>query len=36
VTISQGTSRITPRSFYRIVAIAEAVTWTLLITGHAA
>lgn len=24
---------ITPRQFYRVVAIAEAVTWTLLITG---
>ena len=24
---------ITPRRFYRVVAIAEAVTWTLLITG---
>ena len=27
------TSRVTPRSFYRVVAIAEAVTWTLLIGG---
>jgi len=26
-------SQITPRSFYRVVAIAEAVTWTLLISG---
>jgi integral membrane protein len=26
-------TRITPRSFYRVVAIAEAVTWTLLIAG---
>ena len=26
-------TRVTPRSFYRIVAIAEAVTWTLLIAG---
>lgn len=26
-------SRVTPRAFYRVVAIAEAVTWTLLITG---
>src|SRR5699024_6417734 len=25
--------RITPRSFYRVVAIAEAVTWTGLIAG---
>lgn len=27
------TNRVTPRSFYRTVAIAESVTWTLLITG---
>lgn len=27
------TIRVTPRAFYRVVAIAEAVTWTLLITG---
>jgi integral membrane protein len=33
VTSSLTTTRITPRAFYRIVAIAEAVTWTLLITG---
>jgi integral membrane protein len=26
-------SRVTPRSFYRVVAIAEAVTWTGLIAG---
>ncbi len=26
-------SRITPRSLYRAVAIAESITWTLLITG---
>lgn len=26
-------ARVTPRSFYRVVAIAEAVTWTLLIGG---
>ncbi|MEO6958332.1 MAG: DUF3817 domain-containing protein [Antricoccus sp.] len=26
-------SRITPRSFYRTVAIAESITWTLLIAG---
>jgi len=32
VTIS-APARITPRSFYRVVAIAEAVTWTLLIAG---
>lgn len=25
--------RVTPRSFYRLVAVAEAVTWTLLIAG---
>lgn len=30
---SLATSRVTPRSFYRVVAIAEAVTWTLLIAG---
>lgn len=27
------TTGLTPRRFYRIVAIAEAVTWTLLIAG---
>ncbi len=27
------TGQVTPRSFYRVVAIAEAVTWTLLIAG---
>ena len=27
------TGTITPRRFYRVVAIAEAVTWTLLIAG---
>lgn len=32
-TPSSATSRVTPRLFYRTVAIAEAVTWTLLITG---
>lgn len=26
-------ARVTPRSFYRVVAIAEAITWTLLIAG---
>lgn len=26
-------ARVAPRAFYRIVAIAEAVTWTLLIAG---
>ncbi len=26
-------SRVTPRSFYRVVAIAEAVTWTGLLLG---
>jgi len=26
-------SRLTPKKLYRIVAIAEAITWTLLITG---
>jgi integral membrane protein len=30
-TLSQ--SRVTPRSFYRLVAVAEAVTWTGLIAG---
>ena len=33
VTSSLTASRVTPRLFYRIVAIAEAVTWTLLIAG---
>ena len=32
-TPSSTPSRVTPRLFYRTVAIAEAVTWTLLITG---
>lgn len=32
-TVPSTTSRVTPRSFYRVVAIAEAVTWTLLIAG---
>ena len=31
--VAETTSRVSPRSFYRIVAVAEAVTWTLLITG---
>lgn len=31
--IAPTTSRVTPRLFYRTVAIAEAVTWTLLIAG---
>ena len=26
-------ARLTPKKLYRIVAIAEAITWTLLITG---
>jgi len=26
-------TRLTPKTLYRIVAIAEAITWTLLITG---
>ena len=33
MTSSLTATRITPRSFYRVVAIAEAVTWTLLIAG---
>ncbi len=33
MTTTSPTTRITPRSFYRVVAIAEAVTWTLLIAG---
>ena len=32
-TSSATTSRVSPRLFYRAVAIAEAVTWTLLIAG---
>jgi integral membrane protein len=30
---SQTPSRLTPRVFYRAVAIAESITWTLLIIG---
>ena len=30
---NQTPSRITPRAFYRAVAIAESITWTLLIIG---
>lgn len=33
VTTRPTRSRITPHSFYRTLAIAEAITWTLLITG---
>jgi integral membrane protein len=33
VTSSLTATRVTPRRFYRIVAVAEAVTWTLLIAG---
>ena len=33
MTTASTATRVTPRSFYRIVAIAEAVTWTLLIAG---
>ncbi len=33
LTAKLSTSRVTPRVFYRVVAIAEAVTWTLLIAG---
>ncbi|MFN4001282.1 DUF3817 domain-containing protein [Microcella sp.] len=32
-TTSAPASRLTPKKLYRIVAIAEAITWTLLITG---
>jgi integral membrane protein len=32
-SVTRAPSRVTPRSFYRFVAIAEAVTWTLLIAG---
>ncbi len=32
-TETTTTSKVTPRAFYRVVAIAEAVTWTLLIGG---
>ncbi|MEO7122450.1 MAG: DUF3817 domain-containing protein [Lacisediminihabitans sp.] len=32
-TLTSSTTRVTPRSFYRALSIAEAVTWTLLITG---
>lgn len=30
---STATTALTPRKLYRILAIAEAITWTLLITG---
>ena len=33
ITAAPAISRVPPRTFYRIVAIAEAVTWTLLIAG---
>lgn len=33
MTSTLTSTRITPRRFYRFVAIAEAVTWTLLIAG---
>ncbi|TQL46784.1 integral membrane protein [Homoserinimonas aerilata] len=32
-TTSPPTTRLTPQRFYRVVAIAEAITWTLLIAG---
>lgn len=32
-TTSTAPRRLTPKKLYRIVAIAEAITWTLLITG---
>jgi integral membrane protein len=33
VTTETTGTRLTPRLFYRTVAFAEAITWTLLITG---
>lgn len=33
VTAAPTTSRLSPRLFYRTLAFAEAVTWTLLIVG---
>ncbi|MEX1079944.1 MAG: DUF3817 domain-containing protein [Homoserinimonas sp.] len=33
MTSTLTTSRIAPRRLYRVVAVAEAVTWTLLIAG---
>ena len=32
-TDSPTRTRLTPRRFYRVVAVAEAITWTLLIFG---
>jgi integral membrane protein len=32
-TSTERKTAITPRQFYRVIAIAEAVTWTLLIAG---
>lgn len=32
-THATTTSRVTPHSFFRVVAIAESITWTLLIAG---
>ncbi len=32
-TIATAPTRLTPRSFYRVVAVAETVTWTLLLSG---
>lgn len=32
-TTAASPTRLTPKKLYRIVAIAEAITWTLLITG---
>lgn len=32
-TVTTPISRVTPRSWYRTVAIAESITWTLLIIG---
>lgn len=32
-TPSETTSPVTPRSFFRVVAVAETITWTMLIVG---
>jgi integral membrane protein len=33
ISAPASTSRFTPRRLYRVLAVAEAVTWTLLISG---
>ena len=33
MSATSTTTRVTPRSFFRVVAIAEAITWTMLIAG---